>query len=56
MRRIPIHVQVPPDLRAELEQVAVEENRSISNLVESTLRQAMANRQPARELPGLALK
>jgi hypothetical protein len=56
MRREQVVAQIESDLKLEIEREADRQNRSVSNLIESTMKQAMANRQPARDLPGLAMK
>lgn len=40
-----VSIYLPPELKTELDEWAVEENRSVSNLVETVLKDAIANRR-----------
>jgi hypothetical protein len=40
-----VTIYLPTELKAELDNWAEEENRSVSNLVETVLKNAIANRQ-----------
>ncbi|MDD1427351.1 ribbon-helix-helix protein, CopG family [Dolichospermum sp. ST_sed9] len=39
-----VSIYLPPELKTELDKWAEEENRSVSNLVETVLKAAIANR------------
>ena len=44
-----VSIYLPSDLKTELEQWAEEENRSVSNLAETILRDAVINRQKQKQ-------
>ena len=44
-----VSIYLPPELKTELDNWAEEENRSVSNLVETVLKDAIANRKTKNE-------
>lgn len=46
MAKVPLNVRIAPDLRAALIRLAKEENRPLSNLVETVLKQYAAKYEP----------
>jgi hypothetical protein len=44
-----VSIYLPPELKTELDNWAEEENRSVSNLVETVLKDAIANRQTKKQ-------
>ncbi len=46
MARVPLNVRIPPELRARLIDLAAQENRPLSNLVETVLKRYAEQREP----------
>ena len=46
MARVPLNVRIPPELRTRLIALAEEENRPLSNLVETVLKRYAEAREP----------
>ncbi|WP_371723627.1 ribbon-helix-helix domain-containing protein [Dolichospermum sp. UHCC 0352] len=44
-----VSIYLPPELKTQLEDWAEEENRSVSNLVETVLKDAISNRQQQKQ-------
>jgi len=44
MARIPLNVRIDPELREQLKEQAKRENRTLSNLVDTVLREALEQR------------
>lgn len=48
-----VSIYLPPDLKTQLDDWAQEENRSISNLVETVLKDAITKRQTKKQKEAL---
>jgi hypothetical protein len=44
-----VSIYLPPELKIQLDDWAEEENRSVSNLVETVLKDAISNRQQQKQ-------
>ena len=51
MERVPLNVRIGRDLREQLQEIARQQNRTLSNLVETALMQVGATSQDARTPP-----
>ena len=51
MSKVLLNVRIDPELRVRLQEMAREQNRTLSNLVETELRRVAAINQPAQTEP-----
>ena len=51
MSKVLLNVRIDPELRVRLQEMAREQNRTLSNLVETELRRVAAINQPAQTAP-----